>query len=90
MLRAHLRGLVDWAFWGHLRGELLALRIGDIDMKDGTVSVRQQIVETDAGPVESPPKAGSQRVVHLPRKASRRWPRTCQPAPRRCRLLGCS
>jgi integrase len=67
MLRAHLRGLVDLAFCGHLRlGELLALRIGDIDMKDGTVSVRQQIVETDAGPVESPPKAGSQRVVHLP------------------------
>ena len=35
-------------------------------MKDGTVTVRQQVVETDAGPVESPPKAGSQRVVHLP------------------------
>ena len=37
-----LRGLVDLAFWAHLRlGELLALRIGDIDMAglpiDGTL-----------------------------------------------------
>jgi integrase len=63
----HLRGLVDLAFWGHLRlGELLALRIGDPDMDAGTVAVRWQIVETDAGPVEGPPKAGSQRTVHLP------------------------
>jgi integrase len=64
---AHLRGLVDLAFWGHLRlGELLALRIGDLDMEEGTVTVRRQVVETDAGPVEGPPKVGSQRTVHLP------------------------
>ena len=63
----NLRGLVDLAFWAHLRlGELLALRIGDIDMDAGTVAVQRQVVETDAGPVESAPKAGSQRVVHLP------------------------
>jgi integrase len=63
----NLRGLVDLAFWAHLRlAELLALRIGDIDLDDGTVAVQRQVVETDAGPVESPPKAGSQRVVHLP------------------------
>lgn len=63
----NLRGLVDLAFWAHLRlGELLALRIGDIDLDAGTVAVQRQVVETDAGPVESPPKAGSQRVVHLP------------------------
>lgn len=63
----HLRGLVDLVFWGHLRlGELLALRIGDVDLQDGTVTVRRQVVETDAGPVEGPPKAGSQRTVHLP------------------------
>jgi integrase len=63
----NLRGFVDLAFWAHLRlGELLALRIGDIDMDDGTVTVQRQVVETDAGPVESPPKVGSQRVVHLP------------------------
>jgi integrase len=63
----NLRGLVELAFWAHLRlGELLALRIGDIDMDAGTVAVQRQVVETDTGPVESPPKAGSQRVVHLP------------------------
>jgi integrase len=63
----NLRGFVDLAFWAHLRlGELVALRIGDIDMDAGTVAVHRQVVETDAGPVESPPKAGSQRVVHLP------------------------
>ncbi|CCG01270.1 Putative Phage integrase family [Blastococcus saxobsidens DD2] len=63
----NLRGLVDLAFRAHLRlGELLALRIGDIDMDNGTVTVQRQVVETDAGPVESPPKVGSQRVIHLP------------------------
>lgn len=47
----NLRGLIDLAFWAHLRlGELLALRIGDIDMDAGTVAVQQQVVETDAGP----------------------------------------
>jgi integrase len=37
-----------------------------VDTNVGTVSVRRQVVETDAGPVEGPPKAGSQRMVHLP------------------------
>jgi len=56
----HLRGLVDLGFWSHLRlGELVALRIGDVDLDAGTVSVRRQIVETDDGPREGPPKAGS-------------------------------
>lgn len=64
---SHLRGLVELAFWGHLRlGELLALRIGDVSVDAGTVSVHRQVVETDSGPVEGPPKAGSQRTVHLP------------------------
>jgi integrase len=64
---SHLRGLVDLAFWAHLRlVELLALRVGDLDMALGTVVVRRQVVETDAGPVEGPPKVGSQRTVHLP------------------------
>jgi integrase len=63
----HLRGLVDLAFWGHLRlGELLALRLDDVSVDAGTVTVRRQIVETDAGPQEGAPKAGSQRTVHLP------------------------
>ena len=63
----HLRGLVELAFWGHLRlGELVALRIEDVDLDAGTVSVKRQVVETDAGPEESPPKVGSQRTVYLP------------------------
>jgi hypothetical protein len=64
---AHLRGLVDLAFWGHVRlGELLALRMGDVDTEVGTVDARRQVVETDSGPLEGPPKARSQRPVHLP------------------------
>ena len=35
-------------------------------MDDGTVAVQRQVVETDAGPVENPPKAESPRVIHLP------------------------
>src|SRR4051794_9922055 len=63
----HLRGLVELAFLGHLRlGELVALRIEDVDLDAGRVSVRRQVVETDAGPEESAPKAGSQRTVYLP------------------------
>jgi integrase len=63
----HLRGLVELAFWGHLRlGELVALRIEDVDLDAGKVSVRRQVVETDTGPEESAPKAGSQRTVYLP------------------------
>jgi integrase-like protein len=45
---------------------LIALRIEDVDLEAGTVSVRRQVVETDAGPQEGAPKAGSQRTVHLP------------------------
>lgn len=63
----HLRGLVELAFWGHLRlGELLALRIGDVSVDKGTVTVHRQVVETDSGPAVGPPKSGSQRTVHLP------------------------
>jgi len=62
-----LRPVVLTAFWGHLRlGELLALRLGDVDLAAGTITVARQIVETDGGPVESEPKAGSRRTVHLP------------------------
>lgn len=63
----HLRGLVQLAFWGHLRlGEVVALRVADLDLGAGTVSVVRQIVETNDGPREGPPKAGSQRTIHLP------------------------
>jgi integrase len=87
----NLRGLVDLAFWAHLGlGELLALRIGDIDKDDGTVAVQRQVVGTDAGPVGSPPKAGSQRVVHLPPQgvsALAEHPRTRSPALPTARLF---
>ncbi|WP_138757840.1 site-specific integrase [Modestobacter altitudinis] len=74
---AHLRGLVELAFWGHLRlGELIALRIQDVDLDAGTVTVRRQGVETDTGPEEGPPKVGSHRTVHLPPQGTRRWTNT--------------
>lgn len=64
---SHLRGLIDLAFWGHLRlGELLALGIGDVSLSAGTVRVDKQVVETNQGPQQGPPKAGSHRTVHLP------------------------
>ena len=72
-----LRGFVDLAFWAHLRlGELLALRIGDIDMDAGTVAVQRQVVETDAGPVEGHPRRVASASSISPRRASRHWPNT--------------
>ena len=63
----HLRGLVELAFWGHLRlGELVALRVADVSVEAGTVSVCRQVVETDVGPEEGAPKVRSLRTVHLP------------------------
>ena len=63
---AHLRALVLVAFWAHLRlGEVLALRRGDVDTQAGTVRVERQVVEVDAGPVETAPKSASVRMVHL-------------------------
>lgn len=63
----HLRGLVELAFWSLLRlGELVALRVADVSVDAGTVSVRRQVVEADSGPAEGAPKAGSHRTVHLP------------------------
>jgi len=68
----NLQGFVDLAFWTHLRlGELLALRIGDIDIGAGTVAVQRQVVERDAGPVGSPPKAAASASSTSPRRASR-------------------
>ena len=73
----HLRGLVAPAFRAHLRlGELLALRIGDIDMDAGTVAVQRQVVETDAGPVESHRRRVASASSTSPRRASRHWPST--------------
>ena len=67
---SHLRTLVIVTFWAHLRlGEVVALRRGDVSLDAGTVSVQRQEVETDAGPLETEPKVGSRRVVHLPSPA---------------------
>jgi integrase len=68
---AHLRALVQVSCWAALRlGEVLALRVGDVDLDAGTLRVERQVVEVDnVGPVESEPKAGSKRTVHLPRQA---------------------
>jgi integrase len=46
--------------------KLVALRLDDVGLSAGTVTVRRQVVETDAGPEEGPPKAGSHRTAHLP------------------------
>src|SRR4051812_15200913 len=67
----YLRALVLTAFWGHLRlGELLALRRGDVDLDASTLLVKRQVVEVRGqGPIETAPKTGSVRVVHLPVQA---------------------
>jgi len=66
----HLRALVVVTFWAHLRlGEVVALRRGDVDSDAGTLHVQRQEVETDNGPLETPPKAASVRTVSLPAPA---------------------
>jgi integrase len=67
----YLRALVLTAFWGHLRlGELLALRRGHVVLWAGTLRIARQVVEVRGqGPIETPPKPGSVRVVHLPFQA---------------------
>lgn len=64
----HLRAFVLVAFWGHARlGELLALRVGDVDLEAGTLRIERQSVEVDGEGVRvTTPKVGSIRTVHLP------------------------
>jgi len=63
----YLRSFVLTAFWGHLRlGEIVALRVGNVDLAEGTVTVARQVLETKSGPVDGEPKSGSRRTVHLP------------------------
>lgn len=64
----HLRTLTLTAFWAHARlGELLALRVGDVDIEAGTLRIERQVVEVDGeGPRVTIPKVGSVRTVHLP------------------------
>lgn len=67
----HLRAMTLVAFWGHARlGELLALRVGDVDLEAGTLRIERQEIEVDGeGPRVTAPKAGSVRTVHLPAPA---------------------
>jgi integrase len=67
----HLKALVPVSCWAALRlGEVLALRVGDIDLDKATLRVERQILEVDGvGPVEAEPKVGSVRTVYLPQQA---------------------
>jgi integrase len=68
---SQLQPLVHLAFWAHGRmGELLALRVGDVDLDRGTLRIERQVVEVDhEGPRVTAPKVGSRRTVHLPEPA---------------------
>jgi len=67
----HLQTLTLVAFWGHARlGELLGLRVGDVNLAHGTLRIERQVVEVDGeGPRTTSPKVGSIRTVHLPTPA---------------------
>lgn len=67
----HLQTLTLVAFWGHARlGELLGLRVDDVDLRTGTLRIERQVVEVDGeGPRITAPKVGSRRTVHLPAPA---------------------
>jgi len=67
----HLQTFTLVAFWGHARlGELLGLRVGDVDLEKGTLRIERQMIEVDGeGPRITAPKVGSIRTVHLPAPA---------------------
>lgn len=67
----HLKVFTIVAFWGHARlGELLGLRVGDVDLERGTLRIERQVIEVDGeGPRITAPKVGSIRTVHLPAPA---------------------
>ena len=68
---ANLQPLVHLAYWAHGRlGELLALRVGDVDLERGTLRIERQVIEVDhVGTRVTAPKVGSRRTVHLPEPA---------------------
>jgi integrase len=66
----HLRPLVSLAFWGGLRmGELLGLRVGDVDLDaqagSGVLRVERQLQETGGEVSFVEPKASSRRTINL-------------------------
>jgi integrase len=64
----HLRPLVQLAFGAHLRlGEVVGLQRGDLDLKEGTLRVERQVIETrHEGAKTTPTKTETTRVVDLP------------------------
>lgn len=62
------RMLVILAAWSGLRwGELVGLTRRRVDLLHGTISVVEQLVETDAGVHRGPPKTDAgRREVHVP------------------------
>jgi integrase len=68
---ANLQHLVHLAYWAHGRlGELLALRVGDVNLERGTLRIERQVIEVDhVGTRVTAPKVGSRRTVHLPEPA---------------------
>ena len=68
---SNLQPLVHLAYWAHGRlGELLALRVGDVNLDRGTLRIERQVIEVDhVGTRVTAPKVGSRRTVHLPEPA---------------------
>jgi len=62
------RMLVLLATWSGLRwGELVALRRSSVDLKNGRVTVKDQLIETASSVTLGPPKTDAgRRAVHLP------------------------
>jgi integrase len=68
----NLRGIVDLAFWAHLRlGELLTLPIGDIDLDAGTVAVQRQAWRRTRAPWRAHRRRAASASSTSPRRASR-------------------
>jgi integrase len=55
------------AICGMRRGEILGLKIKEIDLNTGTINISQQLIATNSGPIfESPKSEDSIRVINVP------------------------
>jgi integrase len=63
--RPYAMALTTAAYTGMRRGELVALRWGDVDLDEGTILVCRAAAEGDDGYVEGTPKSHSARVVDI-------------------------
>ncbi|MDQ1629581.1 MAG: hypothetical protein QOI54_3325 [Actinomycetota bacterium] len=65
-IEPYLKPVVLIIFWAHLRrGELLALRRGDVDLAAGTLCIDFQVIRTSTGYQTTAPKAASRRTIDL-------------------------